>query len=75
MPRLGNGVVKRAIVEALTAAHRSMTVADVQAAVEKLLGQSVSKDSINWCLSTGSRGSRPQFERVSRGCYRLIRPS
>jgi hypothetical protein len=75
MRRLGNGVVKRAVVEVLATVDRSMTVADVRTAVEKLRGQSVSKDSINWCLSTGSQGSRPQFERVSRGCYRLVRPS
>lgn len=75
MQRLGNGIVKRAIVEVLATADRSMTAADVRVAVEKLLGHPVSKDSVSWCLSTGSRGSGPQFERVSRGCYRLVRPS
>jgi hypothetical protein len=75
MQRLGNGVVKRAILEVLTATDHSMKVADVLAAVERLLGQTVSKNSVEWCLSTGSRGSRPQFERISRGCYRLVRHS
>jgi hypothetical protein len=75
MRKLGNGIVKRGVVDALAADDRPMTVAEVQAAVERLLDKPVSRDSINWCLSTGSLGSRPQFERVSRGCYRLVRPS
>lgn len=51
-----------------------MRVAHVHATIEKLLGQTVSKDSVSWCLSTGVRGKEPQFERVAYGCYRLLRP-
>jgi hypothetical protein len=75
MRRLGNGVVKRAVVEVLTTGDRSMTVADVQAGVERLLGEPVSRHSVNWCLSTGSRGGTPQFERISLGSYQLVRPA
>jgi len=38
-----------------------------------LLSHSVSKDSVGWCLSSGVRGKEPRLERVSYGCYRLIR--
>lgn len=68
--RLGNGAVKRAVIKALAALDRPVHLAEVQEAVEKLLNQPVSMGSINCCLSTGSRGSKPLFERVSRGCYR-----
>jgi len=69
--RLGNGVVQRAVVKVLAAAQRPLTVLETQAAVAGLLGHSVSKGSINYCLSTGTRGGEPRFERVARGCYRL----
>jgi hypothetical protein len=75
MRKLGNGVVQRAIVKALGAAGRPMRLAEVQAAVEVLVGQSVSRNSIKWCLSTGARDKKPRFERVAPGCYRLIRPT
>ena len=75
MRKLGNGVVQRAIVKALGAAERPMGLAEVQTAVESLVGQSVSLNSIKWCLSTGTRDKEPRFERVARGCYRLIRPT
>ncbi len=71
MLRLGNGVVQAAIVKALAAADRPMCLAEVQTAVESLLGQPASKDWISSCLSTGARGDKPRFERVSRGRYRL----
>ena len=69
--RLGNGVVQRAVVKVLASAQRPLTVLEVQAAVVDLLGHPVSKGSINYCLSTGTLGDEPRFERVSRGCYRL----
>jgi hypothetical protein len=71
--RLGNGVVQRAVVRALASARRPLTVLQAQAAVIDLLGYPVSKGSINCCLSTGTLGNEPRFERVSRGCYRLGR--
>lgn len=73
MLRLGNGVVQAAVVKVLAAADRPMRMAEVRTAVDALLGRPVSKDSINWCLSTGARGKEPRFERVGRGCYRLRR--
>jgi hypothetical protein len=63
--RLGNGVVKRAVVGAL-AADRVLTMAEVQSAVAERLGGLVSKDSARSCLSSGARGSRPSFERTAR---------
>jgi hypothetical protein len=44
----------------------------VRAAVESLLGQSVTKDSVDSCLSKGARAKQPRFERVSYGCYQLV---
>jgi hypothetical protein len=69
--RLGNGVVQRAVVEALAEADRPMDVGEAHATVEGLLGYPVSRDSVNSCLSTGARGARPKFQRVEPGNYRL----
>jgi hypothetical protein len=67
--RLGNGVIQRALVKALTAAGRPMGVAEAQMAVEALLDHNVSRDSVNSCLSTGARGLPPSFQRVGPGRY------
>ena len=73
--RLGNGVVQRAVMGALAAAGRVLTVAEVQAAVEERLGMPISKDSVRSCLSSGARGPHWIFERTSPGCYRVRPPS
>jgi hypothetical protein len=70
--RLGNGVVQRAVVGVLRAADRALKVAEVHAGVEGRLGRSVSKDSVRSCLSSGTRGGEPSFERTAPGCYRFI---
>jgi hypothetical protein len=67
------GWVIDAVVRVLADEDRPMRSMHVRAAVESLLGRSVSKDSVDSCLSTGARGKEPRFERVSYGCYRLIR--
>jgi len=72
--RAGNGVIQRAVIKALSEADRPMDVGEARTAVEGLLGYPVSRDSVCSCLSTGARSREPQFERVARGCYRLIRP-
>jgi hypothetical protein len=46
-----------------------MRVAQVHAAVEALLGEAVSKDSVSWCLSTGINRKDQLFVRVARGRY------
>ncbi len=69
--RLGNGVVQRALVKALIAAGRPMGVGEAHMAVEALLGHSVSRDSVNSCLSTGARVLPPSFQRVGPGRYQL----
>jgi hypothetical protein len=74
MKRLGNGVVQRAVTRVLAVAGHALSVADVQGVVEERLGQPVSKDSVNSCLSTGARGAKPRFERMAPGCYRLSMP-
>lgn len=71
-PRLGNGVVQRAVVSVLAVAQRPMRAPEVRAAVEDLLGHPVSKGSISWCLAAGARGKEQRLERVARGCYRLV---
>src|SRR5439155_348924 len=69
--RLGNGMVQRAVIKALVDAGRAMGVGEAHAAVEALLGRSVSRDSVSSSLSTGARGTRRRFERVERGWYQL----
>jgi hypothetical protein len=67
------GWVIDAVVRVLANEGRPMRSTHVRAAIESLLGHSVSKDSVDSCLSKGARGKQPRFERVSYGCYRLIR--
>jgi hypothetical protein len=75
MRRLGNGVVQRAVVKVLAASEAPMRLAQIRAGVAARLGQSVSYESVSWCLRTGCGGDEPRFERASYGCYRLIRPT
>jgi hypothetical protein len=67
------GWIIDAVVRVLADEGRPMRSTHVRAAVEKSLGHSVSKDSVDSCLSKGVRGKEPRFERVSYGCYRLVR--
>jgi hypothetical protein len=48
-----------------------MRVAHVHAAVEAVLGESVSANSVSWVLASHSAGSSPLFVRVARGRYVL----
>jgi hypothetical protein len=48
-----------------------MRVKDVHAAVEALIGEPVSKDSVSWVLSSGSVDASPRFVRIARGRYVL----
>jgi hypothetical protein len=49
-----------------------MRVEQVYAAVEALPGETTSKSSVNWCLSTGIEGDRGPFVRVAGGRYALV---
>jgi hypothetical protein len=69
--RSAYGEVQQAVVRALGANDGPMRVPDVHAAVEGLLGRSVPKNSIYWCLSASAGGRRGRIQRVSTGCYRL----
>jgi hypothetical protein len=48
-----------------------MRVAQVYAAVEALLGEQVSGDSVSWVLASHSAGPSPLFVNVARGRYVL----
>ncbi|MGO9321603.1 MAG: hypothetical protein ACLQBY_12490 [Solirubrobacteraceae bacterium] len=69
--RLGNCVVQRAVVKVLAAADGPTRAADIHLAVERLLGRTVSKESVGCCLRKGVRAAEPLFERVALGYYRL----
>jgi hypothetical protein len=69
--RLGNGVVQRAVFSVLAETGGPMRLADIQADVERLLGQPVSMESVSWSLRVDANGERRCFERVERGLYRL----
>lgn len=66
------GWVMDAVVRVLADEGGPMHRRKVHAAVERLLGLPVSKDSVDWCLSNGARTKEQRFERVSPGCYRLF---
>lgn len=67
------GWVTDVVVRVLIEEGEPMRATHVHAAVEKLLGHSVSKDSVGSCLSKGAQGKKRRFERVSYGRYRPIR--
>jgi hypothetical protein len=69
--RLGNDVVKRAVVKVLAASTEPMRVVAIQTAVQALLGHAVSYESVSWCLRMGSRKETPLFVRPARGYYQL----
>jgi hypothetical protein len=48
-----------------------MRVMHVHAAVEALLSEPVSVDSVSWALAADVRGPTPSFVRVARGRYVL----
>jgi hypothetical protein len=50
-----------------------MRFTQVHAAVEALLGEPVSSDSVGWVLSSDVGGPAPLFVRVARGRYVLTR--
>jgi hypothetical protein len=62
--RLGNGVVRRAVIKVLVEADRPMDVGEAHTRVERVLGYPVSRDSVNGRLSTGVRRAPPNFQRV-----------
>ncbi len=49
------GWVVDAVARVMAGQGEPMRVAQVHAAVEALLGEAVSKDSVSWCLSAGAR--------------------
>jgi hypothetical protein len=65
------GWVHDAVVRVLADHQGPMRVAHVHAAVEALLGEPVSSDSVSWALAADVRGPAPSFVRVARGRYVL----
>ena len=67
------GWVLDAVREVMVDQAEPMRVMHVHAAVEALLGEAVSKDSVSWCLSAGAHGKEQLFVRIARGRYVLAR--
>lgn len=65
------GWVRDAVVRVLADHGGPMRVTSVHAAVEALLGEPVSSDSVSWALASDVRGPAPLFVRVARGRYVL----
>jgi hypothetical protein len=65
------GWVLDAVREVMADQVGPMRVTHVHAAVEALLGEKVSGDSVSWVLASHSEGSAPLFVRVARGRYVL----
>ena len=67
------GWVRDAVVRVLADHGGPMRATNVHVAVEALLGESVSSDSVGWVLASDVRGPAPLFVRVARGRY-MVRP-
>jgi len=65
------GWVHDAVVQVLADHEGPMRVRHVHAAVQALLGEPVSPDSVSWALASDVRGPVPSFVRASRGRYVL----
>jgi hypothetical protein len=65
------GSVRSAIVQVLTEAESDLRVREIWAEVERLLGEPVSRHSVKSYLHRRTYSSKPIFERVSHGRYRL----
>jgi hypothetical protein len=65
------GWVLDAVREVMADQVGPMRVTRVHAAVEALLGEKVSGDSVSWVLASHARGASPLFVRVARGRYVL----
>jgi hypothetical protein len=68
--RRGSGSITVAVATVLGSAGE-MQARDVHRAIECLRGESVSVSSVKNCLARKPVGTASQFERVSRGRYRL----
>lgn len=65
------GWVHDVVLRVLADHEGPMRVTHVHAAVEALLGEPVSVDSVSWALAADVRGPAPSFVRVARGRYVL----
>ncbi len=65
------GWVRDAVVRVLDDHGGPMRVTQIHEAIETLLGEPVSIDSVSWVLAWDVRGPSPAFVRVARGRYVL----
>ena len=65
------GWVRDAVVRVLADHGGPMRVVHIHAAIETLLAEPVSLDSVSWVLSSDVRGPAPLFSRVAPGRYVL----
>ena len=65
------GTVSTAIVQVLAEARSDMRVSEIWDEVGRLLDSRVSRHSIKSYLHRGTYSSKPIFERISHGRYRL----
>jgi hypothetical protein len=68
------GWVLNTVVRVLGDRDGPMRLMEIHAAMERQLGQSISIESVSWCLRMGTRGLDPRFIRVARGRYVLVEP-
>lgn len=69
--RRAPGEIRDAIIKVLGKSKGPMSVKEIQAGVEKSLGGSVAASSVRSYLQLGADNWPAQFDRTSRGHYRL----
>jgi hypothetical protein len=67
--RRRQGSVLEAVTTVLEGAGRPLRVRDIQAGVEKLLGEPIPFSSVNEALSTHTGGRNQRFRRLRYGVY------
>ncbi|HEX7244418.1 MAG TPA: hypothetical protein VF245_02495 [Solirubrobacterales bacterium] len=72
--KLRAGKIQTTIIEVLVASSKPLPVAEIHAAVERILSMPIPKGTVNSFLSVESRGPKARFERIELGVYRMLKP-
>jgi hypothetical protein len=70
--RLQQGLIQKTVFSVLDQANKPLRVTEIRGLVEQRLGRSVSRDTVNSCLSVAARDSRQRVRRCGLGVYAAV---